>query len=621
MSIKTKIISLLLLLVVTANSNAQKAKVLFTLNGNKVYNTEFSRVYEKNLSLVNDPQQKEIDNYLELYINYKLKLEEAYELKMDTVPAYKKEFAKYKNQLIEPYLKDANTEKDLITEAYDRMKKEVKASHILLTVKSTASPKDTLLAYNKLSEIRKRILAGASFETEAIAHSQDPSVKKNKGELGYFTVFQMVYPFETAAYTTPVGEISKVIRTKFGYHLLKVHDIRDSKGEVEVAHIMFSKDKATNESQAIKLKKLLDEGADFADLAKQYSQDTGSAKKGGALSKFGTGRMVKDFEKVAFSLKKEGEISQPFKTRYGWHIIKLIKKYPVASFEKAKPVLQKKVIQGKRAKILGKSVISRLLKEYKITENKALISKKITTDLLSDDTILTIEGDKISADEFYKFKVAKRNTTPEEAYTLFKEDKVKEHYIKELPTKFPAFKHTLKEYEEGLLLFDLMQKRIWDKAEKDSVGLADFFEKNKAKYQWKERVNAVVVTCDKEANAKEAQSLLKAGKTTEEIEAKLTKKSLIDIKEGMFEKENSLFPKDFTFDKGVSNLLKDENQFVVIQIIETLAPSPKKLIETRGKVISDYQDFLEKQWIKNLKNKYSVKINKRTLKKLKRKYN
>ena len=621
MKFKIKLLSFLLVVLVVINVNAQKDRVLFTVNGDAVYSSEFSRVYEKNLSLVTDPSQKEIDNYLDLYINYKLKLEEAYELKMDTIPSYIKEYNKYKKQLIDPYLKDEDTEKDLIAEAYDRLKQEVKASHILLKVSKTAKPEDTLKAYTKLENIRKRIVSGADFGEEAKLHSEDPSAKKNAGSLGYFTAFQMVYPFETAAYTTPVGEISPVFRTKFGYHIVKVEERRASKGEIQVAHIMLSGDEENDKTQIENLKKQLDEGADFATLAKTYSKDPGSAKKGGVLAKFGSGRMVKDFESVAFSLQNENDISEPFKTRYGWHIIKLLKKYPVGSFEDLKPLLQKKVIQGQRAKILGKSVINRLLKEYTIVENIDLITKKTTDNLLDDTTILSIEGEKINAEAFYKFLDTQKRTTPEQAYQLFKETEILNYYKKQLPTKFPALKNTLKEYEEGLLLFDLMQDKIWTKAEKDSTGLAQYFEEQRAKYQWKERADAIIVSCDKRENTVLAKKMFSKEVTADEIKKAIADKGLVDVKEGAFEKDNSVFPEGFNFDVGVSDIIEKDGQYTVVYCKELLPAGAKSLAETRGKVISKYQDYLEKEWITQLKKRYPVKVIKKSLKKIKKKYN
>ncbi len=625
--IKTLVTSLTFFILSSSLSFAQKNPVLFSIDGEKIYSSEFSRIYEKNLSLVNNPSQKDVANYLDLYVNYKLKLKEAYDLKMDTIPSYIREFTKYKNQLIQPYLKDESTKTDLVKEAYNRLLKEVNASHILVKIKKNALPKDTLLAFTKINNARKEILEGADFEMIARKTSQDPSAKKNGGNLGYFTVFQMVYPFETAAYTTPVGKVSKPFRTRFGYHIVKVNDSRDAKGEIEVAHIMLKGDVVKNKSQIDNIKSQLDTGVDFSALAKRYSQDGGSSKKGGKLPKFASGRMVKSFEEMAFSLDATGDISEPFKTKFGWHIIKLIKKYPIESFDQTQDMLKKKVEQGQRAKIIGNSVVNKLMKEYEITVTKNLLDEFKKEEWANNKTLsspvafLTLDGEKsIPANSYYQFLSSRKTNTSPKLLKEFKEEEVLNYYKEKLPTKFPELGYTLKEYEEGLLLFDLMQKRIWEKAEKDSLGLATYFQNNRQLYQWDERVKAIIVACSNKEDADKAVKLLQSNIAAVEIEKQLKTDTLIDIKDGLFEKTDTLFPKQFNLEKGVSDIFSVDDQFIIIKIDSLLDEGPKELKETRGKVISDYQDYIEKAWVNELKNQYTIKINKRSLKKLNKKY-
>ena len=630
MSLKTSIAAFLFIVLNAYNLSAQKDQVLFTLDGNKVYSSEFSKIYEKNLAIVNDDDQQDIDNYLDLYVNYRLKLKEAYDLKMDTVPSYVAEYTKYKNQLIEPYLKDDNTKRDLIREAYERLKKEVNASHILVRLDKNATPEDTLRAYNKLVHAREQIVDGASFESTAKRVSEDPSVKDNGGNLGFFSVFQMVYPFETAVYTTPVGTVSEPFRSKFGYHIVKVVDIRDSKGEVQVAHIMLKGDNEENVAKINNIKQQLNDGGDFASLAKSYSTDLATSIKGGVLPKFSSSKMVKSFSKVAFSLKEIDEVSEPFKTRYGWHIVKLLEKFPVGSFEEKESELTKKVKQGQRAKLIGRSVINRLLKEYKIVENRDLLKNVSISDAeLSNsqnsrvdpnETILSIEGKEFSRQNFADFYRNKKKMPINDVFEQYKEKEVITFYREKLPSQHSELDQTLREYREGLLLFDLMQNKIWDKAEKDSLGLVNFFENNRNKYQWRERVIAKVITCDKGKNAKIAAELLKNNIPVDEINKQLSENGIVDIKEGAFEKVNVIFPKDFIFVEGVSDIIPSTEQFVVIEIEETLPAQAKELNETRGRAISDFQDFIEKNWIAELQNQYPVTINKKALKKLKKKY-
>jgi len=615
-----------ILLFGTLVTLAQKDKVLFTINGDKVYSSEFSRIYEKNLSLITNPSDKDVANYLDLYINYKLKLKEAYDLKMDTVPAYIREFTKYKNQLIQPYLKDENTKTDLVKEAFERLQKEVNASHILVQLAKNATPQDTLKAYDKINGIREKIVKGASFAQIAKEFSEDPSAKKNNGNLGYFSAFDMVYPFETVAYNTQIGKVSEIFKTRFGYHIIQVHDSRNSRGEVEIAHIMLKGLTVQNEAKINTILNELKQGAVFETLAKNYSQDGGSAKKGGLLPKFGSGRMVKSFEDVAFGLENEGDISKAIQTPYGWHILKLIHKYPVESFENLQDELKKKVEQGQRAKIIGNSVLNKILKEYNIRVDQTMLDAFSNPEwannklLQTNEPFLTIENKTIPVKEYYKFVSAQKNAVSNQVYERFKGQEVLAYYKAELPKKFPELGYTLAEYRDGLLLFDLMQKKIWEQAEKDTLGLQKYFSANRVNYQWGDRAEVRVLNCSTHEIAERGKALLLENRATDVIEATLSKLGLVSIKEGLFEKSSTVFPANFSFEKGISNIYTDDNQWIVIQVKNLLDAQPKELQEARGSVISNYQEYLEKNWIAKLKNKYPVKIKKSSLKALNIKY-
>ncbi len=347
------------------------------------------------------------------------------------------------------------------------------------------------------------------------------------------------------------------------------------------------------------------------------------------LPKFTANKMVKDFSDVAFSLQNPGDISEPFKTRFGWHIVKLIRKIPVGTFEEEKELIEHKVKRGQRAKIIGRSVIERLLKEYDIKVNDALLAqfsdeKKgfIDNGDKLEKTLLSIEGKEIPAKAFkdYLTHNYKQKESISKAFQKFKEKEVKAYYREQLPKHNAELAGTLREYKEGLLLFDLMQKRIWLKAEQDSLGLKKFFENNAGKYKWKEKVDAVVFTLNKKENAEKALEMLKKGTDILEIQKQLSKKGIVDLKHGAFEKESAVFPENFDYKIGISNIIPEGKQFKIVQIKSIEKDVPKALNEARGKVISDYQDYLEKEWIKTLHKKYPVVVNKRTLRKLKKKY-
>ena len=623
-----KKIFLLLLVIATTFVQAQnkKDKVLLTIEGKPVYVSEFLRVYNKNRDLVSAENKKNIDEYLDLFVNYKLKLQDAKDLKLDTVPSYLREFKKYKKQLIEPYLKDRKVTDALVKEAYNRMKEEVDASHILITLPPNASPKDTLKAYNTLIEARNKILNGEKFEDVAKKYSKDPSVKSNGGKLGYFSAFAMVYPFESAAFNTKKGEISMPFRTQFGYHIVKINDRRPSKGEIKVAHIMIREKKDDPnyaKKQITDIYNKFKQGESFEKLAKQYSDDKMSAIKGGVLKRFSYGRMIPSFADVAFSLKEKGDVSKPFQTKFGWHIVKLIDKYPVKSYEELKDFLTKKIEKGDRSIVLGKSMANKLKKKYQVTLNKDVLTNYLNNpkDSLLDAKILfNIKDKKYSIANLKSFLSKRHNAT----YKDFVNKSVTDYYKNHLADENPEFKNTLQEYKDGLLLFDLLQKKIWNKAEKDTVGLEAFYANNKDKYKWKKRVKADIASCTRKEKCQVVRNLLKANKTVDEIKDVVNEGATIHVlfTSGTFETDSSKLPKNMEIKKGVTNVLTDgKNDFKVVRVNEVLPESNKELDEARGKVISDYQDYLEKEWISNLHKKYQVKLNKKQVKKLKKKYN
>ncbi len=475
----------------------KKNKVLVTIDGNDITVAEFKRVYEKNLDAIDNDEAKDVEKNLTLYINYKLKVKEAYASKLDTLLSYKKEMESYRNQLSAPYLQDSAYINKLVKDAYFRTKNEVKAKHILVRTPKMASPKDTLEAYNKILKIRDRIIKGEDFETVAEKLSEDESARNdvksgrvgNKGNLGYFSAFKMVYPFEEAAYSTKLGEVSMPFKTRFGYHIVKVDSLRKSKGEIEVAHILISDKSKKGEELINTIYERLEKDEQFKMLARKYSNDTGSKSKGGKLRKFGTGVMVKSFEDVAFSLTKEGQYSKPFKTQFGWHIIQLIKKHPVLPFKELELELRNRIKSSSRAQLSEKAVINKLKKKYDIRENetaKDIFKNPDIRNLSKDDiqeVLLTINDKKITQEDFVNYIKNRRNSPVYEFFEAFKDQEILMYYKDNLEETAPEYANILQEYRDGLLLFELMQQKIWDKSTKDTLGLKEFYEKNALKYK------------------------------------------------------------------------------------------------------------------------------------------
>jgi len=623
-----KITSFIAFLFFTLQSFSQKnSDVLFTVDKEPVTTTEFLTVFNKNRDIVEEDNKKSIEEYLELYINYKLKLKQAYELKLDTIPSYVKELKKYRAQLIVPYLKDDNVTASLVKEAYDRMKMEVNASHILVRLNPKASPSDTLKAYTKIMEARAKILKGEAFDKIAKLYSEDPSAQKNGGNLGYFTTFSMVYPFENAAYNSKVGDVSMPFKTSYGYHIVNVIDKRAAKGEVEVAHIMI-KNKAVDSTYSKKqindVYAKLEQGDAFSFLAKQYSEDKSTSSRGGKMAKFSSNRMLKSFSDVAFSLKNENDYSKPFKTKYGWHIIKLIKKHPIKEFNDIKDDLTKKIAKSQRVGIVGKSIAGRLKSEYSINKNienyngyikndTAFISRNLKS------TIFTINERAIPLKKLNDYNKSQRKKTLKTAYEDFLNQEVLNYYKDNLENTDVDFAITIKEYRDGLLLFDLLQQKIWTKAEKDTVALSEFFYKNRENYKWKERANLILATCTKKEKAVLVKTMLEEGKTIKEIKETVNEGAIVNVlfSEGVLEAGNQKLPKDYAFRKGVSKVYnEDKNHFVIAKVTNIIAPALKELKEAKGIVINDFQKELERNWITELRDSYSVKVKKKVLKKI-----
>lgn len=612
---------------VTSIINAQiKDMVLLTIDENPVYTSEFIRVYQKNKDIIIDSNQKNIDDYLEMFIDFKLKLQQAYDLELDTTSTFKKEIAKYREQLVLPYLVDNEVSEKLVKEAYFRFVEEVNASHILIKVTIDASPIDTLKAFNRINEARNKILSGLVFEDIANEYSEDQSVKHNNGNLGYFSAFDMVYSFESAAYNTAIGEISKPFRTQFGYHIVKVNDKRKSRGEVEVAHI-FVKEKAVDQTyaktQIYELNQKLQQGEKFEYLAKNYSDDQSSAQKGGILPKFSSGKLINPIDSIAFSLKNIGEVSEPFSSNYGWHILKLINKYPIKSYDELKQNLQRQIESGSRSIIIKKSIAKKIEKQFIIIEDEKLLNEIYKNDIIqnsSERILLTIEEEKYTLNDFKQYSKKDKNKTSKEIYVEYKTDKIIEYYKNHLEYTNKDFAIILKEYMDGLLLFDLLQKNIWEKAQKDSIGLQQYFDQNNKKYYWKKRAKINIATCNKNDKAILVRNLMLENKNINEIKQFINEGAIIHVlfSEGIVEENSNKLPKNYDFKMGVSKIYKkDKTHFIIGNILEIFPAGPKELNKTKGQVINDYQNYLEHKWVKELHKKYEVKINENALYNLK----
>ena len=647
-----KILSLLLVFCVSTAvySQTNKKEVLFTINEKPFYTDEFVRVYNKNLDLVKDESQKDLDQYLELFLGYKLKVAKAYKLGLQNSDQYKNELATYRSQLAKNYTTDSKVTKELMQEGYNRLQKEVNASHILILCDENAAANDTLIAFNKINAIKSKINAGADFATVAQAESEDPSAKENKGQLGYFSAFRMVYPFESAAFSTEKGAISKITRTKFGYHILKVNDVRANRGEISVAHIMIMNSKDATDTAKPKgtideIYSKLNQGEKFEDLAKQFSEDKSSSEKGGVLNRFGSGQLSSDeFEDEAFALTKENPISKPFQSQYGWHIVKLIKKYPIKTFDESKNDIENKISKDDRSRLITNSLTAKLKTKYNIKTNSKvydLVAAKVTDAFYDsklelpadikplDAALFTIEKQMVSGTIFLNYCINQQKTNLKIKpiskltaflYSKFVDEQLNAYYNDNLEKEFPDFSSVIDEYRDGLLLFDLMEKEIWQRSKTDTLGLKTFYESEKQKHTWKQRAKLILLSSTSNDIINQALQLLNQGLAPAAIKEKLNTKTGVNIMstEGAFEAGASALPKNITFNVGTSPIFKEGDYYYISKVESVLPAGIKTLDECKGKLINDYQQFLEQNWVVDLKKEFVVTISKPNFEKVKK---
>ena len=632
---------------------AQKKKdVLLTVGDTPVLASEFKRVYEKNLDLVQDESQKSVDGYLQLFIDYKLKVAEAYDQKLHEDPTYVKEFAQYQDQLARTYIYEDKVTEELAREVFKRGLEEVNVDHILVRSSFNDNAQDTLKAYQKITDIRKKALAGEDFTTLAKTYSEEPGAKERAGKLGWFSAFAMVHPFEDMAYKTGVGEISEIVRTSFGYHVLKVIDRRKREPEITVSHIMVSDNDSKRtfdpKERINELYNLLQQGESFESVAKQYSDDKNSAKNGGKLRRFGKGdlRSVK-FAEAAYGLKNIGDITQPLKSEFGWHIIRLEEKHSAPTFEDKKDELEKKVQQGTRAKLVTAAINNQIKDKYgfkkgvtyneyfQILVTDSVVKRNWIYDTpipkQENKTMFTIGDKDYTYHDFASFievrqKKGKMANNKAEVLRIFNEEfetkSLKDYFKNKLEEENDEYAGVISEYRDGLLIFEVMAQNVWNKAKNDSVGLDAYFKKNQNAYRWKQRVEAVVVSSTSKDIAIEAAQLLQADTSSEELKEKLNtaEKTNVIVSKGKYEIGDDALPDNFKTKKGVSEVYQQNDTFIVVKVLSLIPAGVKSLPDVRGKVLSAYQEQIETNWLQSLRKKYDVKVNKKTLKKIKKSF-
>lgn len=663
-NMKQIVLSLLILISIQTVNAQKKSKnnanlkdtILFSYGTNTVNIQEFRKGLTKNKKSGESFTESEITDYLNLYKKFKLKVKDAYDQGIDTTEGFKAELSSYRKQIAKPFLTDRVVNDKLVNEAYQRMLKEVNASHILVFTKPDASAEDTLAAFKKINMILRQIDSGKiSFDDAAMQYSEDPTAKENKGGLGYFSAFQMIYEFENQAFNTQVGKISKVFRTEFGYHILKVNDLRPSRGEITVKHIMIQtnprpapEELAEAEAKINEVYNKLQKGEKFELLVQQYSEDANTVVKNGEMPAFSmtSSRLPENFKRTAFDLKNDGDYSKPILTSGGYHIIKRVTLKPIDSLKALKPTILNKINRDSRQYQNTLAVYNKAFSYYKVKENSK--SLKTLQKLLNQEILSGVYQHETSKEKYKKemkfvlftlTKIKKTYTfedfsiwlndairpnsnknfeaTVKNYYEAYKMNSIMEFYENDLENINDSFASLYKEYKEGILLFTLTDKKVWTKSVEDSVGLKAFFNENANKYTFKDRYDATIIRTSSKAIADEVKMELEKGISLDSVLRKQNRKNALNVNTpitGKFEKGDNIYA-DLLFSNTIQGkylLVEDpkvSGNFVLIQIHQFIPEGKKSLNEARGLIISDYQQYLENIWIEELIKKYPIVIN------------
>lgn len=628
------------------NTSSEADPVLFTVDGTPVHVSEFRYIYTKTNAEKADFSKASVDEYLDLYKKFKLKVARAKEMQLDTIPALKSELAGYRRQLADSYLIDKEVTNRLVEELYEHSKQDANISHIMANF---ASANDTTAAFAKINEARQKLSKKQSWESVAMEYSDDKSKAKNKGHIGYVTAMfpKGLYELEAAAYSLPIGQVSNVLRSPTGYHLIKVNERRSARGKMEIAHILIrikeGSDGSDAKQKAESLYNQLKNGGNFEDLAKANSEDPQSAKRGGYIGQFGINQYEESFEEAAFSLANDGDFSKPVKSTVGYHILKRISKEGIQSLKIVKTGLQNKIKGDPRFVEAQRSMVKRIKRENNFKDYPKILNEyigQLDSNFLtfkwkpqgyrSAETLFSLGTEKATISEFETFL---KESSRERIRSAGKENDAVAHQLfndfinkeamgyeeQQLEKKYPDFKALMREYEEGILLFEATKMEVWDKASQDSTGLAEFFKTVDGKYKWKERA------------AVSLYSLKEAGKSRiDEVRAFAQNNKPEQVLAKFNSKDSQILTAiDRTFEKGRNEVLdklewkpgmvsaNEENRrnksLNFMKIEQILPPGDKSLSEARGYVVADYQDELEKKWIKELKGKYPIVINQAVL--------
>jgi peptidyl-prolyl cis-trans isomerase SurA len=643
--------TLLIIAAIACTTLLSQAQSIFTYGGTPVDKNEFVRMYTKNaMQKTPDMSEKALREYITLYSRFKMKVAEAELQYIDTLPNIKSELATYKKQIAKSFLTDKDVVSNLSKETYERLKLEVNAAHIMVQI-PRGQERDSLAYKAKIDSIYKVLASNkATWEQLASTFSDDKATATNGGNIGYFTALQTPYLFESQVYNTTKGNYSKPFRTSMGYHIVKRLGDRPTRGEVQVAQILVmvrklegEQGKAAAKAKADSLYAALKKGAIWDSLVVKYSEDKFSKNSNGELAAFTVGAMAPEFEAAAFELKNPGELSKPVLTNYGYHIIKLIKKIPLKPYDDYKGELAKKVERDGRVESARTTFIAKLKEKYKYSENNinynnlmesipdtALRNGGIDFNAIpkTSNTLLTVAGISYSVDDFVTYVIGvsrgrvfgAKDVALKTTFNNYAEKIVLDTEEKNLEQENPEYKNLLKEYRDGIILFDLTDKMVWAKAGSDSIGLDKYYNTHLDKYKWAPGFEGSLIRCSDLKGTQVFLEAVKTGKTIEEAVEAVNNTSGTSASQENGRYEYDKYPTEFkklTNGQYSSASKNTDNTYTIAYINKVnTAATTKTLLEARGYVIADYQDALEKEWLASLEAKYPVKVNDAVLKSL-----
>ncbi len=639
----------LFLILALCGMMTASAQTLFTYGNHKVDAKDFMKAYNKNNDKPVADKAKSIKNYLGLFIKSKLKVQEAYSRGIDTLPSLVSEVSNLRSQIVENYMTDPQLLDRMTKEAFSRSRKDIQVAHIFISFKNTAGAVDTIAAQKKLNEVLQHLKKGENFQTIAQKFSDDPEVKTNKGNLGYITVFTLPYPFETAIYNTAVGKYSAVVRSHIGYHIFKNLKERKAAGKIKTQQILLAIPPGTDEkgekeiaARADSIYKRLLAGDSFSQLAGTFSNDYVSAATGGNIPDVGVGQYDPSFESILFSLPKDGAFSKPFLTTHGWHIVKRVSVKPVITDPNNQDNLkdlEQKIMADGRWKNSSDFIYNTVMKvagyqEHPFTQEAlwaytdSLLNRQPmraightingTTPLLSIGAVTYDVNAWVNYARTNRFKQDGTGTKPyPEVWTEWTRFAMKNYYRDNLEQFNEDFRKQMAEFKEGNMFFEIMQTEVWNKAQADSSALLELYTKNKQKYTWSKSADAVIFFCSDQGIAKTVYNEVKGNPANWRIIIeKYSEKVIGDSSRyewSQLPNLNKMLPINGMLTSPLIN--KTDNTASFAYIVKTYPnPTQRSFNEARGLVISDYQEFLEKQWDEKLEKKYPVKIDEKVLK-------